>query len=276
MAPDDVSLTFEGPPVFKGDGGVLASGMFTPTDVAPESLEDLLTLRTKSDVVRAWRNGKAPALPGQNGPEAFDGAILKRGALAPCSSFITHTLFGHGQRWRGKMFENGAGLNRFGGTRKNRFGVTSSDAREIERLIREQVRYQKATIDPLMREMIEEAEGFSLEEGAKRAAAERAAATARDLASADDAAADGAGGCTERRLRPFTARIDASRLDGRPALVLEYSEGGGAVDAFWGRLLGMRDEVREVLPGVLVGLGSFRATGGVRNCAPFVLVRADE
>ena len=39
---------------------------------------------------------------------------------------------------------------------------------------------------------------------------------------------------------------------------------------------GMRDELREVVPGVLVGLGSFRAFGGVRNCAPFVLVRAEE
>jgi hypothetical protein len=35
-------------------------------------------------------------------------------------------------------------------------------------------------------------------------------------------------------------------------------------------------QLREVVPGVLVGLGSFRATGGVRNCAPFVLVKAED
>ena len=33
---------------------------------------------------------------------------------------------------------------------------------------------------------------------------------------------------------------------------------------------------REVAPGVLVGLGSMRATGGVRNCATFVLTRAED
>ena len=30
-------------------------------------------------------------------------------------------------------------MNRFGGSQKNRFGVTGGDAREIERLIREQL-----------------------------------------------------------------------------------------------------------------------------------------
>ena len=35
----------------------------------------------------------------------------------------------------------------------------------------------------------------------------------------------------------------------------------------------MRDELREVAPGMLLGLGSMKATGGARNCAPFVLVR---
>ena len=76
-------------------------------------------------------------------------------------------------------------------------------------------------------------------------------------------------------------------------------------DAVWGRGAGMRDELREVsrrgargerslralsgtklrrarrsplvpqvAPGVIVGLGSMRATGGARNCAPFVLVDA--
>ena len=33
----------------------------------------------------------------------------------------------------------------------------------------------------------------------------------------------------------------------------------------------MRDELRQVAPGLLVGLGYMTATGGPRNCAPFVL-----
>ena len=79
------------------------------------------------------------------------------------------------------------------------------------------------------------------------------------------------------RKRGFAARIEPSRLDGKPALVLDYGAGGaGAADALWGKVLGMRDELREVAPGVLVGLGSMRATGGVRNCAPFVLARAED
>ena len=267
---DDIALTFEGPPTFKADGGILASGPFTPTDTAPESLEDLLTLRTKADMVRAWRNGKCPELPGQDGPVAFDGALLKRGILSPLTNIITHTLLGVGKRWRGKVFEQaGGGTNRFGGNLKNRFGVSSSDAKEIERLIREQVRYQRAQVDPLLREQIEEAEGVSLEAGAQRAADERARAIT-EAAGAAAAAEE-----PERRRLTFAARIGASRLDGQPALILEYGGGEGTGDAFWGRLLGMRDEIREVVPGVWVGLGSFRMAGGVRNCAPFVLVPAD-
>ena len=271
MGQQNTESRFEGQSNLMIGAGLLASGPFTPTDTAPESVEEVLTLRTKADMVRAWRNGQAPALPGANGQEVFDGAVLKRGILAPCSNFITHRLLGGGKRWRGKVFEaDGHGCNRFGGTVKNRFGVTSSDAREIERLIREQVRYQKAVIDPPLREQIESSEGLSLEEGASRAADERAAAVA--AASAAVASV----GEEERRSLAFTARVDASRLDGRPALILEYSnKGTGAGDSFWGSTLGMRDELREVAPGVLLGLGSLRAFGGVRNCAPFVLVRAD-
>ena len=44
----------------------------------------------------------------------------------------------------------------------------------------------------------------------------------------------------------------------------------------FGKLLGMRDELRQVAPGVLVGLGSMAATGGMRNCAPFVLYERKE
>ena len=74
------------------------------------------------------------------------------------------------------------------------------------------------------------------------------------------------------RRRGFSARADTSALDGRPALVLDYAA-RDVGDLLWGRVLGMRDELREVAPGLLFGLGSMRATGGVRNAAPFVLVR---
>ena len=73
--------------------------------------------------------------------------------------------------------------------------------------------------------------------------------------------------------RGFGARVASSALDGRPALVLDYAA-PRVGDVVWGRGVGMRDEIREVAPGVLVGLGSMRATGGARNCAPFVLVDA--
>eukprot|EP00633_Aureoumbra_lagunensis_P013000 CAMPEP_0197359844 /NCGR_PEP_ID=MMETSP0893-20130614/59695_1 /TAXON_ID=44058 ORGANISM="Aureoumbra lagunensis, Strain CCMP1510" /NCGR_SAMPLE_ID=MMETSP0893 /ASSEMBLY_ACC=CAM_ASM_000539 /LENGTH=73 /DNA_ID=CAMNT_0042880245 /DNA_START=187 /DNA_END=405 /DNA_ORIENTATION=- len=67
-------------------------------------------------------------------------------------------------------------------------------------------------------------------------------------------------------LRPFWAAIAPSKLDGQDALVLQYT---GLV---WGKLIGMRDEIREISPGVLIGLGSMRATGGPINCAPFLLL----
>ena len=53
--------------------------------------------------------------------------------------------------------------------------------------------------------------------------------------------------------------------------MLDYSKGDSF---FWGGLLGMRDELREVAPGVWLGLGCFWATGGARNCSPFVLYEA--
>mmetsp|Transcript_68461 Transcript_68461/g.121115 ORF Transcript_68461/g.121115 Transcript_68461/m.121115 type:complete len:114 (+) Transcript_68461:250-591(+) len=55
-----------------------------------------------------------------------------------------------------------------------------------------------------------------------------------------------------------------------PSQVLDYSQVGHG-DRFWGGVLGMRDEIREIAPGLLLGLGSMLATGGVRNCSPFVL-----
>ena len=65
------------------------------------------------------------------------------------------------------------------------------------------------------------------------------------------------------------AYVARSSLPGRDALVLDYA---AAATPVWGRLMGMRDELRQVAPGVLLGLGSMAATGGPMNCAPFVLV----
>merc|ERR1740139_1944302 len=136
------------------------SGPFTPTDTAPTSLDEVLTLRTKADVVRAWRNGAAPtALPGGaegGAAELWDGVVLRRGVLSPSSSFITHALFGGGAgRWRGKAFgASGAGVNRFGGTRRNRFGATRSDSRELERQLKEQIKERAAQFDPLLAEQL--------------------------------------------------------------------------------------------------------------------------
>ena len=73
--------------------------------------------------------------------------------------------------------------------------------------------------------------------------------------------------------RGFGATIGLSRLDGRPCLVLDYSHKEHGDSLVWGGVMRMRDELREVAPGMLLGLGSMKATGGARNCAPFVLVR---
>ncbi|CAE7372078.1 ark1 [Symbiodinium natans] len=75
--------------------------------------------------------------------------------------------------------------------------------------------------------------------------------------------------------RGFAARVAASQLDHQPALVLDYSDPEHG-DVLWGQILFMRDELREVAPGVLLGLGSMGATGGMPNCAPFVLVPSAE
>ena len=66
--------------------GAITSGPFTPTDTAPPCLDEVLTLRCKSDDVRAWRNGKAPtSVPGSaedGAVELWDGALLRRGVLS--------------------------------------------------------------------------------------------------------------------------------------------------------------------------------------------------
>jgi hypothetical protein len=66
----------------------------------------------------------------------------------------------------------------------------------------------------------------------------------------------------------FKASVAPSRLDGKAALVLDYSQGDSFV---WGAAMRMRDELREVAPGVWLGLGSFGTGGGIHNCATFVL-----
>ena len=268
---DAVPLTFEGPIDKMGDGGYLISSAFTPTDTSPRCLEEVMTLRTKADVVRAWRNGAAPELPGQAQAEVYDGMLLHRGVLAPASSFITHRLFAPFRRWRGKVFfpQGGGGCNRFGGNVPNRFGITSSAGAELERVLKQQLREQRALSDPLLRQTI----AGELQQRGGEATAVATSDSVRRQQAGESGTLEAE---PELRRRSFTARIEPSRLDGRPALVLDYgAQGEGKGGFWWGSLLGMRDELREVAPGVLVGLGSFRATGGVRNCAPFVLVRAE-
>ena len=79
----------------------------------------------------------------------------------------------------------------------------------------------------------------------------------------------------QKRARRFGTEIAISRLDGKLALVLDYSAPHSG-DSLWGGVVGMRDELREVAPGLLLGLGSMAATGGALNCAPFVLVERRE
>mmetsp|Transcript_64157 Transcript_64157/g.128972 ORF Transcript_64157/g.128972 Transcript_64157/m.128972 type:complete len:202 (-) Transcript_64157:96-701(-) len=67
--------------------------------------------------------------------------------------------------------------------------------------------------------------------------------------------------------KPFGQSWQKSALDRRPCLVLDYSRGQG--NRFpW---CGMRDEVRQLSPGTLLGLGSMKAFGGPLNSAVFVL-----
>lgn len=72
-----------------------------------------------------------------------------------------------------------------------------------------------------------------------------------------------------RPRRAFRSSIAKSDMDGRMALVLDYA---GAGELLWGRAAGMRDELREVVPGVMIGIGSMQLTGGIHNAAMFVLI----
>lgn len=66
----------------------------------------------------------------------------------------------------------------------------------------------------------------------------------------------------------FAATVGPSAYDGKPCLILDYSTGDSIL---WGTILGMRDELRQVAPGVWLGLGSMLASGGMRNSAPFIM-----
>jgi len=72
--------------------------------------------------------------------------------------------------------------------------------------------------------------------------------------------------------RDFSWSISRSRRDGEEALVLNYAA-APTPDRLFGTVLRMRDELRELEPGVLLGIGSMAATGGMRNGAPFILRR---
>ena len=72
--------------------------------------------------------------------------------------------------------------------------------------------------------------------------------------------------------RDFSWSISRSRRDGEEALVLNYAA-APTPDRLFGTVLRMRDELRELEPGVLLGIGSMMATGGMRNGAPFILRR---
>eukprot|EP00965_Chrysotila_dentata_P111983 3703126-Pleurochrysis_carterae.AAC.2 len=71
--------------------------------------------------------------------------------------------------------------------------------------------------------------------------------------------------------RGFACSISSSSLDGKDCLVLDYADAENG-DLVWGKLIGMRDEIREVAPGLYLGLGSLRLSGGMPNCQPFVLI----
>ena len=72
--------------------------------------------------------------------------------------------------------------------------------------------------------------------------------------------------------RDFSWSISRSQRDGEEALVLNYAA-APTPDRLFGTVLRMRDELRELEPGVLLGIGSMMATGGMRNGTPFILRR---
>ena len=84
-------------------------------------------------------------------------------------------------------------------------------------------------------------------------------------------------GAKKTRDKPFKMSIGPSCIDKKPCLVLDYGNaaggagGGRGANSFpW---CTMRDELREVRPGVLLGMGGMGATLGNLNSAMFTLSR---
>ena len=77
---------------------------------------------------------------------------------------------------------------------------------------------------------------------------------------------------TGRRVKSqaFKMQIERSVLDKKPALVFDYHESGVRNSFPWST---MRDEVREIRPGILLGIGGMGATLGNLNSAIFTLER---
>lgn len=88
------------------------------------SLEEALSLRSKADFVAAWRAGRPPHCQGR-----YAGYLLPLGVLAPMSAFITNVLFGPFGRWRGKVFLQDRGRNRFEHFEARGFGAHVAPSR---------------------------------------------------------------------------------------------------------------------------------------------------
>ena len=74
------------------------------------------------------------------------------------------------------------------------------------------------------------------------------------------------GNFSQRGARSFNLDRSVSVIDRRPCLTLNYGDSGNYFP--WS---GMRDELREVRPGLLLGLGSMKIFGGGFNSAVFTL-----
>jgi len=65
------------------------------------------------------------------------------------------------------------------------------------------------------------------------------------------------------RTRRFDTTIGPSRFDGRPSLCMDY----GPHNRFL--IHSMKDEIRQIAPGLYLGLGTMASGGGALNPAPF-------
>ena len=76
------------------------------------------------------------------------------------------------------------------------------------------------------------------------------------------------------RFRDFKVERKLSALDSRPAIILNYDVGGeySRSSSVW---RGMRDELRMLQPGYLIGLGSMKVFGGMANSCLFTLRKTD-